>query len=191
MFSNEVTGMEQHGFIQDMLDVKVLILFVMAKLEYPASLQTIYELCYQDDRLSYFDVSVAVPQMVHSGHLRQTDDEQYVITDKGREHEEVTCDSIAYPVMQRASNAVQRYNSRMQRKSLIETDIRQEEAGDYIAQLRLRDDAGILMQLELSAPTLSQARTLTRAYERQADTIYQQLLQQLLDDEKRNGHANV
>ena len=61
--------MEQHGFIQDMLDVKVLILFVMAKLSYPVSLQKIYELCYQDDKLSYFDVSVAVPQMVQSGHL--------------------------------------------------------------------------------------------------------------------------
>ena len=44
--------MEQHGFIQDMLDVKVLILFVMAKLSYPVSLQKIYELCYQDDKLS-------------------------------------------------------------------------------------------------------------------------------------------
>lgn len=58
MFTNEVTSMEQHGFIQDMLDVKVLILFVMAKLSYPVTLQTIYELCYQDDKLSYFDVSV-------------------------------------------------------------------------------------------------------------------------------------
>ena len=57
MFTNEVTSMEQHGFIQDMLDVKVLILFVMAKLSYPVTLQTIYELCYQDDKLSYFDVS--------------------------------------------------------------------------------------------------------------------------------------
>ena len=44
MFSNEVTSMEQHGFIQDMLDVKVLILFVMAKLSYPVPLQTIYEI---------------------------------------------------------------------------------------------------------------------------------------------------
>ena len=82
--------MEQHGFIQDMLDVKVLILFVMAKLSYPVSLQKIYELCYQDDKLSYFDVSVAVPQMVQSGHLEQLPDETYRITDKGREHEEIT-----------------------------------------------------------------------------------------------------
>ena len=172
MFTNEVTSMEQHGFIQDMLDVKVLILFVMAKLSYPVTLQTIYELCYQDDKLSYFDVSVAVPQMVQSGHLQQLPDDTYVITDKGREHEEITCDAIAYPVMQRA---------------LIETKSEQEETGDYLAQLCLRDDAGVLMKLELAAPTLSQARTLVRAYEKQADAVYQQLLCQLLD-EKESGH---
>ena len=163
--------MEQHGFIQDMLDVKVLILFVMAKLSYPVPLQTIYELCYQDDKLSYFDVSVAVPQMVQSGHLQQLPDDTYVITDKGREHEEITCDAIAYPVMQRALMAVQRYNTRMQRKGLIETQIEQEETGDYLAQLCLRDDAGVLMKLELAAPTLSQARTLVRMKSRRIRSI--------------------
>ena len=190
MFSNEVTSMEQHGFIQDMLDVKVLILFVMAKLSYPVSLQKIYELCYQDDKLSYFDVSVAVPQMVQSGHLEQLPDETYRITDKGREHEEITCDAIAYPVMQRALTAVQRFNNQMQRKGLIETNVRKEESGDFIAELCLRDDAGILMRLELSAPTLSQARGLTRAYEKQADSIYQQMMTLLLGGSGEK-HADV
>ena len=182
--------MEQHGFIQDMLDVKVLILFVMAKLSYPVSLQKIYELCYQDDKLSYFDVSVAVPQMVQSGHLEQLPDETYRITDKGREHEEITCDAIAYPVMQRALTAVQRFNNQMQRKGLIETNVRKEESGDFIAELCLRDDAGILMRLELSAPTHSQARGLTRAYEKQADSIYQQMMTLLLGGSGEK-HADV
>lgn len=182
--------MEQHGFIQDMLDVKMLILFVMAKLSAPVGLQTIYELCYQDDKLSYFDVSVAVPQMVQSGHLQQCAEDAYVITDKGREHEEITCDAIAYPVMQRALTAVRRYQARMQRKALIETQIRQEQTGDYLAELCMRDDAGVLMRLELSAPTLSQARTLARAYEKQADAIYQQLMTQLLE-QKEQTHADV
>ena len=103
--------MEERGFIRDMLDVKVLILFVAATAKYPLTLQKIYELCYQDDRLSYFDVSIAVPQMVESGHLEQLADETYVITEKGREQEEVTRDSIAFPVMQRAKAAVDQYLS--------------------------------------------------------------------------------
>ena len=59
--------MQRLGFIHDMLDVKVLILFVMARVSYPVNVQQIYELCYQDDCLSYFDVCTAVPEMVRSG----------------------------------------------------------------------------------------------------------------------------
>ena len=44
--------MQRLGFIHDMLDVKVLILFVMARVSYPVNIQQIYELCYQDDCLS-------------------------------------------------------------------------------------------------------------------------------------------
>ena len=76
--------MEQRGFIHDMLDVKVLILFVAAKALYPMDIHKIYELCYQDDCLSYFDVGVAVPQMVQSGHLEEVEPGQYVITEKGK-----------------------------------------------------------------------------------------------------------
>ncbi|MBQ5749174.1 MAG: DUF4364 family protein [Oscillospiraceae bacterium] len=65
--------MEQHGFIRDMLDVKVLILFVASRAQYPMTLQKVYELCFQDDKLSYFDVSIAVPQMVETGHLQELD----------------------------------------------------------------------------------------------------------------------
>ena len=83
----KVLFMEGHGFIRDMLDVKLLILFVASKAAYPMSLQKIYELCFQDDRLSYFDLSVAVPQMVDSGHLAEIEKDRFVITQKGREAE--------------------------------------------------------------------------------------------------------
>ena len=50
ILAKEVTEMEERGFIRDMLDVKVLILFVAATAKYPLTLQKIYELCYQIGR---------------------------------------------------------------------------------------------------------------------------------------------
>ena len=76
--------MQRHGFIHDMMDVKVLILFVAARASYPLTAQEVYELCYQDDCLSYFDVCTAIPEMVASGHLEQLG-ERYQITEKGRQ----------------------------------------------------------------------------------------------------------
>ena len=100
--------MQRLGFIHDMMDVKVLILFVAARSNYPMTNQEIYEMCYQDECLSYFDVCTAIPEMVASGHLRQVDEERYEITDKGRSDGAITEDSIAFTVKQRAENAVSR-----------------------------------------------------------------------------------
>ena len=77
--------MQRLGFIHDMMDIKVLILFVTARSNYPTTCQEIYELCYQDDCVSYFDICTAIPQMVKSGHLKELPEERYEITEKGRQ----------------------------------------------------------------------------------------------------------
>ena len=172
--------MEERGFIRDMLDVKVLILFVEAKAKYPLTLQKIYELCYQDDRLSYFDVSIAVPQMVESGHLEQLPDGTYVVTQKGAEQEEVTRDSIAFPVMQRALAAVERFNAQTRRGEFVRSELVEQENGTCTVRMLLDDDIGNLMKLELTAPSKTQGRSLQRAFEQQAEAIYNGIMKQLL-----------
>ena len=77
--------MQRLGFIHDMLDVKVLILFVTSRANYPMSVQEIYETCYVDDCLSYFDVCTAIPEMVSTGHLKESEQGTYIITERGRE----------------------------------------------------------------------------------------------------------
>ena len=177
--------MEERGFIRDMLDVKVLILFVAAKAKYPLTLQKIYELCYQDDRLSYFDVSIAVPQMVESGHLEQVGDDSFVITQKGREQEEVTRDSIAFPVMQRAQAAVDKFNAQTRRGEFVHSELTEQENGGCTVTMYLDDDQGTLMKLELTAPGKTQGRALQRAFEQQAEAIYNGVMKQLLQKTER------
>ena len=179
--------MERHGFVHDMLDVKVLILYIMARVAYPVDLQKIYELSYQDDGLSYFDVAEAVPQMIESGHLERVDGERYVITEMGREAGSVTEDSVAYPVMQRARAAVERYNRDVRRSSFVKTEIRQRECGDFTVQMSLNDEVSDLLRLELMAPTQKQAHRLAGAFSRNAETIYRLVMDQLLSEEKENS----
>ena len=183
--------MQQHGFIHDMLDVKVLILFVASKALYPLSLQKIYELCFQDDCLSYFDVSVAVPQMVESGHLEKTGEDEYVITDKGREQEEVTSDAIAYPVMQRALAAVERFNREIKRQSMVRTEGIPREGGDFSVVLGLDDEKSNLMTLELMAPTQTQGRALARAFSRRAEKIFQLVMTELLEEAEGKNNEKL
>lgn len=175
--------MQRLGFIHDMMDVKVLILFVTARSSYPMTMQEIYELCYQDECLSYFDVCTAVPQMVESGHLRQTDETHYEITEKGRNDGAITEDSIAYTVKQRAENAVARFNRQLRRSSFVKTQIVPRDNGDYSVIMALDDEMGNLMTLELVAPNQRQAVRLGRLFEKKAESVYNLTMAELLDEE--------
>ena len=175
--------MQRLGFIHDMLDVKVLILFVMARVNYPVDIQQIYELSYQDDCLSYFDVCTAVPEMVNSGHLKELENNCYGITDKGKADGALTEDSIAFTVKQRAENAVSRFNRQIRRSSFVKTQIIPRESGDFSVIMSLDDEAGNLMTLELMAPNQRQAVRLSKLFEKKAEAVYNLTMAELLDDE--------
>ena len=175
--------MQRLGFIHDMMDVKVLVLFVMAKVNYPVTVQQIYELCYQDDCLSYFDVCTAVPELVASTHLRELENDCYEITEKGKADGSLTQDSIAFSVRQRAENAVARFNRQIRRSSFVKTQIIERENKDFSVIMALDDELGNLMTLELLAPNQRQAVRLAKLFEKKAEMVYNLTMEELLDDE--------
>ena len=175
--------MQRLGFIHDMLDVKVLILFVMNRVSYPVTVGEIYELCYQDDCLSYFDVCTAIPEMVKSGHLKEEEGERYVVTDKGRADGSLTEDSIAFTVKQRAENAVAKYNRQIRRSSFVKTQVIPRDSGDFSVIMSLDDEVGNLMTLELVAPDQRQAVRLGKLFEKKAEMVYNLTMAELLDEE--------
>lgn len=176
--------MQRLGFIHDMMDVKVLVLFVMARVNYPVTVQQIYELCYQDDCLSYFDVCTAVPELVASTHLRELENDCFEITEKGKADGSLTEDSIAFSVRQRAENAVARFNRQIRRSSFVKTQIIERENKDFSVIMALDDELGNLMTLELLAPNQRQAVRLSRLFEKKAEIIYNLTMSELLDDEE-------
>lgn len=175
--------MQRLGFIHDMMDVKVLILFVMSRVGYPVNVQQIYELCFQDDCLSYFDICTALPEMVESNHLKNVENDCYEITEKGRETAKLVEDSIAFSVRQKAENAVDRFNRKARRSSFVRTEMTQRENGDFSVVMSLDDEMGNLMKLELVAPNQRQANRLSRLMEKKAEAVYNLTMAELLDDE--------
>ena len=175
--------MQRLGFIHDMMDVKVLILYVAARSSYPMTTEEIYELCYQDECLSYFDVCTAIPEMVKSGHLEIVEGDRYQITEKGRQDGQTTEDSIAYTVKQRAENAVAKFNRQLRRSSFVKSQLIPRESGDYSVLMSLDDEAGNLMTLELMAPDERQAVRLAKMFEQKAEALYNLTMNELLSVE--------
>ena len=172
---------EARGFIRDMLDVKMLILFVMAEAKYAMTMQAIYEATFQYDKLSYFDIAIAVPQMVETGHLQEVEHGKFRLTALGRDAEENTWDGIPKPVLDRARAAVIRFNRKTRREQMIHADYsrREGEREEYAVRLDLGDEIGELMHLELTAGSEQQAEQLKKAFEEGAELLYRNIMEQL------------
>lgn len=175
--------MERRGFITGTKDVKVLILYVTARAETPLTMEEIYELCYQDDKLSYFDVSECLSFLLRTEHLREEAPDTYVITPKGRENGSVMEDSVAFTVREKARKAVEQFNLDRKRSRFIDAQMLPQEDGSYTARMTLDDEKGRLMTLELMAPNQPQAAAMKRSFLKNAELIYNLLLEDLLDEE--------
>ena len=171
--------MQGVGFVHDL----TLILFVMARANYPATEQQIYELCFQNEYLSYFDICAAIPQLVETGHLAQNG-EQYTITEKGRSQGALLEDSVPFTIRQRAENAVTDFNRQIHRSSFVKTGTEEKASGDFGVVLELSDEFGSLMTLDLTAPNQRQAVRLRKLMEKKAEAIYNLVMAELLDEEE-------
>ncbi len=173
--------MERHGFIRTMMDVKILILYTMYRVEHPVVEQQIYELCYQDECVSYFDVCEAIPQMVESQHLEKIEG-GYAITQQGRDACVLVEDSLAFPVAQRVLKAVAEFNEATERGKYTKTHVITGDDDTCTVVMELENPLGKMLKMELMAPSREQARLLERNFQAHGEEIYQTILAIMLDE---------
>ena len=92
--------MARHGFIHDKLDIKFLILYIMARVASPIDFHALTDLTMCDDGVDYFEFAEAVSELVETGHLTLEND-LYAITDKGRSNGAACESSLPYTVKQK------------------------------------------------------------------------------------------
>ena len=87
---------------------------------------------------------------------------------------------MAFPVMQRAQAAIDRFNREMRRSSFVKTELIRRDAGDFTVRMTFNDEVSELLKLELMAPTQKQAHRLATAFSEKAEVIYKVIMDQLL-----------
>lgn len=172
--------MPRYGFIHDKLDVKFLILYLMARTEGAISFATLTDLSMCDDGVDYFMFSQAVSELVESEHLQVTDD-LYSITEKGRKNGSVCESSLPFSVRQRCDRNLAKLNAKLRFEAQVRAEIQPRESDGFTVRLILDDHQDNLMTLELYSPTREQADRLATSFRACPDQIYRTVLSALSD----------
>lgn len=174
--------MARYGFIRDKLDIKFLVLYLLARTEAPINFATLTDLSMCDEGVDYFLFTQVVSELVQSEHL-QLDGELYSITEKGRKNGAICEDSLPYSVRQKCDRNLTLLNARLRQEAQIRTELFPRESGGCTVRLILDDNQDNLMTLDLYSPTQEQAERMAESFRASPDRIYRTLLTVLTSDE--------
>ena len=172
------------GFVQDELDLKVLILYIAARVIEPVPFDTILDLTLCDDAIDYFDFSECLRDLVDTGHLTLSEDGLYAITEKGLRNSKICESSLAYSVRLRCDKNLEAWNRKLRRKNQVKAAYEKRSNGTFTVKLNLQDDMGELLGLQLMVPREDMAKAVATRFQKTPERLYSTLLSMLLQDEE-------
>ena len=170
------------GFIRDKLEIKFLILYIMARVGEGVPLVELQELTMCDEGIDYFDFAECLSDLVETEHLRFAD-ERYCITPKGLHNSEICESSLPYSVRIRADKNLAEYRKLLIRRQQVYSGVTERENGTYTVTLRLRDEVDSVMELELMVATEEMAADLARRFSQNPEQVYTAMLSALYGQE--------
>ena len=166
--------MAKAGFIHDKLDIKFLVLYLMARVASPVDFSTLADLTFCDDGVEYFDFAAA---------LAELKDDKYSITEKGRRNGKICESSLAYSVRRKCDRNLAKVNGVLRRDAQVRAEILPRDDGAHTLRLILDDDKGNIMTLDLLTVSEEQAGRLAEKFRTHPERLYDSILQVLLETE--------
>lgn len=174
--------MSRYGFIHDRLDIKILVLYIAARLPGAVPLDVLTDLALCDDGVDYFEYSTCLADLVRTGHLEQDAEERYSITEKGRETSEICESSLAYSIRMKVERSIAPHVRQLQRSALIKTDLSERQDGNFAVKLSLDDGIDNILTMEILAGRREHADLMMSNFSRGAEKIFNRILDVLTDE---------
>ena len=174
------------GYIRDRLDLKRLILFILSSVNQPLAVEDVIEATVYDGAITYFDASDAVYELIETGHIEKNGEYDsvplYVISASGKEIAVQSEKLLPKSVRRDCQKAILKIASRRMRDSLISASTSPREDGAYTTTLKMSDDSGNILSLNLMVVSSSQGQMIENNFKANAEQVYGRILDALLKD---------
>lgn len=166
------------GFIQNELDLKLLVLYIMDRVASPITFLQLFELALCDAGVDYFSLTQAVNHMVATGQLSLEED-HYVITEKGRRNSQICQSSLPRSIQLHCDENLFKVNEALRREAQVRSHMIDNDDGTVTLCLTLEDNTSPLFHLTLLAPTSDQAQHWAQVFQADPAALYLNIIQLL------------
>lgn len=166
--------------MQEKLDIKILILFILRRLPENVESQTLAELALSDGGVGYFEYAECLAELEDSGHLERQG-RMIRLTEKGERNGAIVESSLPWTLRSRLEKILKPLAEKLRRKGLITTEHYDTAAGCMV-HLSLSDEMGEIVDFRLVCGGEERARTIEENFRAHAEEYYNRTMQMLLEE---------
>ncbi len=172
------------GYIQDDLDLKMVVLYLMSRVIKPVTFNQILEMAlFLDGGIDYFALTEAVADMVSTGQLTR-DGDLYAITEKGRRNSAICESSLPVSVRRHGDENLLQLNEELRISDQIQAGVEEQEDGTCLLHLKFSDGISPLLQVDLLVNSLEEGRKMAARFRRNPAGLYYAVVEQLVSQEE-------
>jgi len=172
--------MEQFGFVRERLDIKILILYILARLPGPVDRENLADIVFRDGGVNYFAFTDCLSELIATGHIYK-ENGKYEITARGREDGAMIETSLPISVRDNADIGMLPIAEQISRDALVRTSHISGNAGCTV-NLTLSDGKGVILDLSALVGNEDQAMQIEKKFRANAEEYYAKVLSLFLED---------
>lgn len=145
--------------LKDSHTVRLLICYLLKKLDRPVTPDQLYEIAVGNDIINYFFYTEAIQELIKNKTVlleNQDGNEYYFLTDKGRLSIEDFKQYIPKSFRDKLLSCALRYFAQLKRESEVKCELEETSAGCYV-RCRILDISCDLLDMKIFAPDAEQA----------------------------------
>ncbi len=170
--------MEGFHPMQEKLDIKILILFILDRLPDTVDGETLANLALADGAVGYFEYAECLAELEDSGHVERSG-YSYRITEKGSRNCRIVETSLPYTLRSRLAKQLAPVAEGMRRRAMITAEHEDTPQGCRV-HLALSDGAGEIMDACFLCGGESRAEKIEENFRQDAEKLYNQIMEILL-----------
>ena len=166
------------GGLRTKNEIKILIGYLLGRLDTPLTREQLDEVICGEELANYFEMSQALCELVDNGNIK-IEDNELIITEKGRENSETLEHDIPYTVREKAFNTAVRLQTRLRRERENKIEIERVEKGCNVI-LSVVDADDEIMSIKLFVADYDQALAVKERFLADPVNIYSNIVALLL-----------
>lgn len=175
--------MQGPGFIQDKLELKMLILYIAARVVQPIPYDMLWDLTLCDTAIDYFDYTECITDLIRTEHLFVDENEHYSITEKGLRNSKICESTLPYSVRMRCDKNVGSCNRKLSLEQQVQATHTPRDTDTFTVNLQLSDDMGSILNLSAMVLSEDMAKAVEQRFLDNPQQLYGKIMEVLLTEE--------